>query len=346
MPDLYPLARKLLFTLDAETAHHTTLSMMSAAKSCGVLSLVAGPPLQLRQESRTVEVMGLKFPNRVGLAAGLDKAGTVVGAFGDVGFGHIEIGTVTPRPQSGNNKPRLFRLKEHHAVINRTGFNNPGIEGVLQNLKHSRKDFAGILGINIGKNKDTPNEDYLEDYLTCFEGVYGAADYVTANLSSPNTAGLRDLQSAETCSELIKRLQEKREELKTRFDNKHVPIVIKIAPDLSDDAIKSLAFTFSNSGVDGVITTNTTIDRDTVSRHPLADETGGLSGKPLTEKATEVLSLLRSEMNSEIPIIGSGGVMSGSDAKAKVDAGASLVQVYSGLIYSGPALVHKILEAL
>ena len=217
---------------------------------------------------------------------------------------------------------------------------------MLKNLEQSKQDFSGILGINIGKNKDTPNEDYLNDYLACFEGVYGAADYVTANLSSPNTAGLRDLQSADTCRELITRLQQKRDELEPEHGNKHVPIVIKIAPDLSEDAIKGLAAAFSESKVDGVITTNTTIDREAVSVHELASEAGGLSGAPLTAKATEILALLRSEMDPNIPIIGSGGVMSGTDAKAKIDAGASLVQVYSGLIYRGPALVKEILKTV
>ncbi len=346
MPDLYPLARKLLFAMDAEKAHHATLSMMSTAKNCGFLPFVTGSSYSPNPVESPIEVMGLKFPNRVGLAAGLDKAGTAVGAFGVVGFGHVEIGTVTPRPQPGNDKPRLFRLKEHHAIINRMGFNNPGIDGMLKNLEQSKQDFSGILGINIGKNKDTPNEDYLNDYLACFEGVYGAADYVTANLSSPNTAGLRDLQSADTCRELITRLQQKRDELEPEHGNKHVPIVIKIAPDLSEDAIKGLAAAFSESKVDGVITTNTTIDREAVSVHELASEAGGLSGAPLTAKATEILALLRSEMDPNIPIIGSGGVMSGTDAKAKIDAGASLVQVYSGLIYRGPALVKEILKTI
>jgi len=346
MPDLYPLARKFLFAMDAEKAHHVILSMMSTAKNCGFLLLVTGSGHSPNPVESTIEVMGLKFPNRVGLAAGLDKAGTAVGAFGVVGFGHVEIGTVTPRPQLGNDKPRLFRLKEHHAIINRMGFNNPGVDGLLKNLEQSKQDFSGILGINIGKNKDTPNEDYLDDYLSCFEEVYGAADYVTANLSSPNTAGLRDLQSADTCRELINRLQEKREELKPKHNNKNVPIVIKIAPDLSEDAVKGLAAAFSNSKVDGVITTNTTIDRKAVSGHELAEEAGGLSGAPLTEKATEILALLRSEMDPDIPIIGSGGVMSGADAKAKLDAGAALVQVYSGLIYRGPALIREILDAI
>ncbi|MEX2581027.1 MAG: quinone-dependent dihydroorotate dehydrogenase [Verrucomicrobiales bacterium] len=339
MPDLYPIARPLLFAMDAETAHHATLFAMRAADSLGLLSIVAGPV-----RSKRIELMGLEFPNRVGLAAGLDKAGTAVGAFGHLGFGHVEIGTVTPRPQPGNEKPRLFRLKSHRAIVNRMGFNNPGVDGLLENLRRSKKNFRGVLGINIGKNFDTPNERAADDYLACFEGVYAEADYVTANLSSPNTKGLRDLQNDASCRELVLRLQERRESLKPTHGGKHVPIVIKIAPDLTDDQVRSLAAVFNETGVDGVITTNTTVARDAVSDHPLAGEAGGLSGAPLTGKATEILGLLRSEMDAAIPIIGSGGVMSAADARAKFDAGAALVQVYTGLVYRGPALVREIAE--
>lgn len=342
MPDLYPLARRLLFAMDAESAHHATLAMMRSADSLGVLRALTGSGRALDPVPSPVECMGLSFPNRVGLAAGLDKAGAAVHAFGELGFGHVEIGTVTPRPQPGNEKPRLFRLKEHEAVINRMGFNNPGVAGLLENLARSRKKFRGVLGINIGKNFDTPNEEAIRDYLLCFEGVYAAADYVTANLSSPNTKGLRDLQNAETCGDLIRRLQAKRSELQTERGGKYVPIVIKIAPDLSEEAIIALAGVFNETGVDGVITTNTTIDRDAVAGHALAGEGGGLSGAPLTDKSTGVLRLLRREMDAAIPVIGSGGVMSADDAKAKFDAGAALVQVYTGLIYRGPKLVSEI----
>lgn len=344
MADLYPLVRKILFSLDAETAHHATLTGMKVADGLGVLGCLTGRCKSGYDSESAVEVMGLTFPNRVGLAAGLDKKGEAVSAFGSLGFGHVEIGTVTPRPQPGNEKPRLFRLKQHEAIINRMGFNNPGIEGMLENLTRSRKGFSGVLGINIGKNFDTPNEDFLDDYLACFEGVYGQADYITANLSSPNTKGLRDLQSADTCCTLIERLQEKRAEIQDSHGGKKVPIVIKIAPDLADDAIKALAAVFSETGVDGVITTNTTIERDAVAGHPRAEEAGGLSGAPLTEHSTQILALLRSEMEDSIPIIGSGGVMSAADARAKFDAGAALVQVYTGLVYHGPALVREIAE--
>lgn len=340
MPNLYPIARRILFSLSAEGAHHLTLSGMKSAHAMGLLPALAGA--QKTRPSHPVKVMGLSFPNRIGLAAGLDKKGEAVGAFGALGFGHVEIGTVTPRPQPGNEKPRLFRLKEHHAIINRMGFNNPGVEELLENVKHSRNGFDGILGINVGKNFDTPNEEFLSDYLDCFEAVYGAADYVTANLSSPNTKGLRDLQSADTCRELIVKMQEKREEMRPKHGNKNVPIVIKIAPDLSEDSVKGLAHVFSETQVDGVITTNTTIERDAVSGHALAEEAGGLSGAPLTEHSTQILALLRSEMDVSIPIIGSGGVMSPADAQAKFDAGAALVQVYTGLVYRGPELVNEI----
>ncbi len=345
MPDLYPFARRLLFAMDAEKAHHVTLSMMRAADSLGLLRLLTGSgPASDPLSSSAVELMGLKFPNRVGLAAGLDKTGSAVHAFGELGFGHVEIGTVTPRPQPGNDKPRLFRLKEHEAIINRMGFNNPGIVGMLGNLARSRKDFRGVLGINIGKNATTPNEEAIRDYLLCFEGVYTSADYVTANLSSPNTKGLRDLQNAETCRDLIRQLQAKRVELQAASGGKYVPIVIKIAPDLSDEAIIALAGVFNETGIDGVITTNTTIARDAVADHSLAGEAGGLSGAPLTTKSTQVLQLLRRELNDTIPLIGSGGVMTADDAKAKFDAGAALVQVYTGLVYKGPRLISEIAE--
>lgn len=342
MPDPYPLARSLLFSLDAEKAHHLTLAMMRAADATGLLGCLTGSGRALDPAGAAVEVMGLKFPNRVGLAAGLDKTGSAVHAFGEIGFGHVEIGTVTPRPQPGNEKPRLFRLKDREAIINRMGFNNPGVEDLLVNLSYSRKDFRGVLGINIGKNAVTPNEEAINDYLLCLEGVYGAADYVTANLSSPNTKGLRDLQNAATCRELILRLQAKREEVKPDHGGKHAPLVIKIAPDLSDEAIGDLARVFSETRIDGVIATNTTISREAVSGHALANEAGGLSGAPLAKASTAVLARLRRELDPAIPVIGSGGVMSAADARAKFDAGAALVQVYTGLVYRGPRLVREI----
>ncbi len=342
MPDLYPLARRLLFAMDAETAHHATLAVMRAADALGVLGALTGSGGRPDPPAPPVELMGLRFPNRVGLAAGLDKAGTAVHAFGELGFGHVEIGTVTPRPQPGNPRPRLFRLRDREAIINRMGFNNPGVAGLLANLARSRKNFPGVLGINIGKNFDTPNEEAVRDYLLALEGVYGAADYVTANLSSPNTKGLRDLQNTATCRELVWRLQERRETLQSEHGGRRAPLVIKIAPDLSDEAIAGLAAVFNETRIDGVIATNTTIDREAVSGHPLAGEAGGLSGAPLAGRSTAVLARLRADLDPAIPLIGSGGVMDAAAAKAKFEAGAALVQVYTGLIYRGPNLVREI----
>ncbi len=344
MPDFYKLARKVLFRLDAETAHHLTLDGMRWAERLRLLGPLTGSAPAA--ESGGVDVMGLTFPNRVGLAAGLDKAGVAVDAFGTLGFGHVEVGTVTPRPQPGNEQPRLFRLVEHEAIINRMGFNNPGVEALLANVARSRRRFRGVLGINIGKNFDTPNERALDDYLAGFRGVYGSADYVAVNLSSPNTKGLRDLQNVETCRELIRVLQAARDELAPAFDHRRVPIAIKIAPDLGDEQIRDLAGVFSETGIDGVIATNTTIDRKAVAGHPRAVEAGGLSGAPVRERSTEVIRVLRRELDQRIPIIGVGGILSGADALEKIEAGADLVQIYSGLIYRGPALVREVLEAL
>lgn len=341
MPDPYSIVRPLLFRLDAERAHHLSLAALRRAESLGLLGLLV-PGGGKGKPAPPVRLMGLDFPNRVGLAAGLDKAGEAVAAFGRLGFGHVEIGTVTPRSQPGNATPRLFRLKEESAIINRMGFNNPGVPGLLANLARSRRGFPGVLGINIGKNFDTPNERAAEDYLLCLEGVYGAADYVTANLSSPNTKGLRDLQNADSCRDLVLRLQERRESLVPLHGGKRVPLVIKVAPDLSDEAIASLAQVFNETRIDGVIATNTTIDRAAVAGHPHAAETGGLSGAPLTSRSTEVLRRLRADLDPDIPLIGSGGVMTAEDAKAKFEAGAALVQVYTGLVYRGPRLVREI----
>jgi dihydroorotate dehydrogenase len=345
MPDFYPVARKILFRLDAETAHHVALKAVSLAHEMSLLKMLTGHLAPADLASAGIELMGLRFPNKVGLAAGLDKGGIAVDALGHLGFGHIEVGTVTPRAQPGNPRPRLFRLLEHDAIINRMGFNNPGTQGLLKNLDRSSRTyrpFQGILGINIGKNFDTPIENANEDYLKAFEAVYERADYITANLSSPNTAGLRDLQSAETCRGLIKVLQEKRKQLIDQYAGKKVPLVIKIAPDLDNESIKALANVLNETGIDGVIATNTTVSRSEVSGHHLSDETGGLSGAPLTLRATGILKKLRSSLDPRIPIIASGGVMSVDDAEVKLSAGAALVQVYTGLIYHGPKLVREI----
>lgn len=341
MPNFYKLARKVLFSLKPETAHRITLNGANLANQFGLLTLLTGKA----PDASPVEVMGLQFPNRVGLAAGMDKSGKAVASFGALGFGHVEIGTITPRAQPGNEQPRLFRLLEHEAIINRMGFNNPGMEAVLANLEKSRRGFHGVVGINIGKNFDTSNENALDDYLSCFRQAYAAADYIAINLSSPNTKGLRDLQAADTTRQLIKALQKEREKMAGDHNNRIVPIAIKIAPDLSDEHIKDLAVVFNETQIDGVIATNTTIDRQAVSGHPLANETGGLSGRPVTQRSTEVIKQLHGELHPTIPIIGVGGIFTAQDAKDKLEAGASLVQLYTGLIYQGPNLIHEIINS-
>ena len=336
----YPLARKLLFKLDAERAHHWSLAGLRTAERLGILEGLAGGS----GPDTPVECMGLTFPNRVGLAAGLDKEGNAIDAFGRLGFGFVEIGTITPRPQDGNPKPRLFRLLDHEAIINRMGFNNPGIEGGVANVRKS-KSYRGVIGFNIGKNKDTPNEQATDDYLTCLRGAWPVADYIAVNLSSPNTPGLRDLQAADSAARLLARLQEERETL-TRKHGRKVPLALKVAPDLDDDEIKALSQVFLDHGLDALIATNTTIARDAVADHPLHDEAGGLSGAPLTTHATEVIGAFHAELGNKIPIIGVGGIMSADDAQAKLVAGATLIQLYTGFIYRGPGLIHDILNSL
>lgn len=337
---LYPLARSGLFRLDAETAHHLSMTGLRLAEKLGVLDL-AGQP-----ESREVpiELMGLKFPNRVGLAAGLDKEGNTIDALGQLGFGSIEIGTITPRPQAGNPKPRLFRLIDHEAIINRMGFNNPGIDEGVRNVRLA-KSFRGIIGFNIGKNKDTPNENAADDYLSCLREAYPVADYVAVNLSSPNTPGLRDLQGPETSARLLDTLKREQQRLASEH-GKQVPLLFKIAPDLDEIQIRDLSEVFLNGGLDGVIATNTTLDRDKVSNHPRGQEAGGLSGKPVFEKSTEALRCFSNHLGTRIPIIGVGGISSLADAKAKIAAGASLVQIYTAFVYQGPRLVRELAEGL
>ncbi len=333
----YALAKPLLFRLDPEKAHHLTLAGMNLAHRMNLLKPLVGGPLL--GSPRTV--MGLQFPNILGLAAGMDKSGIAVDSFGDLGFGHVEVGTVTPRPQSGNPKTRLFRLPEHEALINRMGFNNPGMEAVLHNLEN-RRTFRGILGINLGKNFDTPNEQATDDYLRGLRAAYSVADYIVINLSSPNTKGLRDLQATASCQRLISELHRERETLReaTGFDR---PIAVKLAPDLTDDQTKDLAEMLSRIKVDAVIATNTTLDRALVAGHRLAEEAGGLSGGPLKDRSLECLQLWRSELDPEIPVISVGGIMNGQIARERMEAGAALLQVYSGLVYRGPSLVREIL---
>lgn len=337
---LYPLARAGLFKLDAEEAHHLSLASLRLAEKSGTLRLL------YREEEfvAPVEVMGLRFPNRVGLAAGLDKEGNTIDALGRLGFGFVEIGTITPRPQAGNPKPRLFRLIPHEAIINRMGFNNPGIEAGVANVRTSRS-FGGIVGFNIGKNKDTPNEKAADDYLECLRKAYPVADYIAVNLSSPNTPGLRDLQGAEASARLLETLKKAQQELAAEH-GKQVPLLFKVAPDLDEPQIRDLSQVFLNGGLDGLIATNTTLDRDRVAGHPRAGEAGGLSGRPVLEKSTATLEIFAQDLGGRIPIIGVGGISSLADAKAKLAAGATLVQIYTSFIYQGPKLVRVLARGL
>ena len=291
-----------------------------------------------------VKVFGLEFPNPVGLAAGLDKNGACIDALLGLGFGFVEVGTVTPLPQPGNPKPRMFRLASNNAIINRMGFNSLGVDVLVRNVERARRR-TGLLGINIGKNKDTPNHLAGLDYVLCLRKVYALADYVAVNISSPNTAGLRELQEEQALRRLVSQLREEQEKL-AAVHGKHVPLLVKIAPDLNDNDIDAAARVLGDLHVDGVIATNTTISRDGVAGSPLAEETGGLSGEPLMAQSTTVLRMLRTRLPDSIPLIGVGGIFHGADAATKQTAGASLVQLYSGLIYRGPTLITDCVEAL
>jgi len=335
---MYTFARPLLMMLDAERAHDLALSSLSAMYRMGLNPLVAQ-----RSKPLPVKLWGIEFPNPVGLAAGMDKNGQHIDALGALGFGYIEIGTTTPRPQEGNPKPRMFRLPRHGALINRLGFNNLGVNALLVNVERSR--YRGVLGINIGKNKDTPNERAFEDYLYCLERVYPVASYITVNISSPNTAGLRDLQGADELHRLLGQLRDAQERLANQH-RRRTPILIKIAPDLSDPQIQRMGLILAAARVDGVIATNTTLDRLPVKGHRNANEAGGLSGKPLYGRSTAVLRHLRSNLPDSIPVIGVGGIHSGADAVGKTTAGAALVQIYTGFVYRGPALIRECVEAI
>jgi dihydroorotate dehydrogenase len=340
VPDAYSIARSLLFQLDAESAHHLSLRGLRLAEKVGALKLM----FPEEEFLAPVEAMGLRFPNRVGLAAGLDKEGNTIDALGRLGFGFVEIGTITPRPQAGNPKPRLFRLVEHEAIINRMGFNNPGIEAGVENVRRS-KHFDGVIGFNIGKNKDTPNENAADDYLACLRAAYPVADYIAVNLSSPNTPGLRDLQSEEASARLLERLKKEQAALEKEH-GKHVPLLFKVAPDLDPPHVSSLARVFLEGGLDGLIATNTTLAREAVAGHPRAHEAGGLSGRPLTQRSTEIIRAFAGEFGGRIPIIGVGGISCAQDAVDKIMAGASLVQIYSAFIFQGPRLVTDCARAL
>ena len=338
----YGLARPFLFGIDPEHAHELTL---------GSIAKLQNTPAQcLWQQPRTadpVAVAGLRFPNRIGLAAGLDKDGRCIDGLGAMGFGFIEVGTVTPKAQPGNPKPRMFRLPQADALINRLGFNNEGLDAFVANVKraHSFRAGGGIVGLNIGKNAATPIEHAADDYLLGLTGVYPHADYVTVNISSPNTKNLRALQSDEALDALLSTLQSRKVEL-ARQHGRKVPMFVKIAPDLDEAQVAVIAATLHNNGIDGVVATNTTIARDAVLGLPHADEAGGLSGRPVFEASNRVVRLLRAALGPGFPIIGVGGVLSGADAVAKIAAGADLVQIYTGLIYKGPALVTDAARAV
>jgi dihydroorotate dehydrogenase len=339
---LYNFARSILYSLDPEVAHDLTLTQLQRAYALGLTRFVCKsvPALPVR-------VMGLEFPNPVGLAAGMDKNGDHIDALGSFGFGFIEAGTVTPRPQPGNPKPRIFRLIPAQGVINRMGFNNAGVDRLVANVERQRtfRRRGGIVGLNIGKNADTPIERALDDYRIGLQKVYAHADYVAVNISSPNTRDLRALQGAKELTGLLAGLRDERKRLEDR-DGRRVPLAVKIAPDLDDAAIPVVADTLVEHGVDAVIATNTTIARDRVKGLLHAEETGGLSGRPLTERATAVIDLLHRHLKGTLPIIGVGGIMNGADAVEKMQSGAALVQVYTGFIYSGPDIVTDCVEAI
>lgn len=330
---MYDYLRPLLFKLDAEKAHRMTLYWLGVAQRSGFSRWLANVP-----EDLPTTVFGITFPNPVGLAAGLDKNAEHLEALNALGFGFIEVGTVTPLPQPGNPKPRMFRLPRHEAIINRLGFNNGGVDALVGNVQ--RSSYRGVLGINIGKNKDTANEKAVNDYLICLKKVYEHASYVTVNISSPNTQGLRDLQQEATLYKFISLLRAAQEQLGSQH-GKRKPMLLKIAPDLSEAELDAIAEVLLRTGIDGVICTNTTIDHASVSDNPHGDQAGGLSGKPLFAHSTAVLAGMHKRLQGRIPLVGVGGVLEGSDAAEKLDAGASLVQVYSGLIYRGPHLVGE-----
>jgi dihydroorotate dehydrogenase len=334
---LYSLIRPALFSLDPEDAHRFTLAGLDAAQRLGLLGLLP------RAAGKPVQMMGIDFPNPVGLAAGMDKDGAHIAALAALGFGFLEIGTVTPRPQAGNPQPRLFRLPKAEAIINRMGFNNLGVDNLVRNVQASA--YRGVLGINIGKNKDTPNDHAVDDYLACLDKVYAHASYVAVNISSPNTQNLRELQKDEALDALLSAIKLRQSELAQRH-GKHVPVALKIAPDLDDAQIAAIAALLMMHRIDAVIATNTTIARDAVAGLPNAEETGGLSGAPVRAASTRVIRELARHLQNEVPIIGVGGILSGADAQEKIAAGASLVQLYSGLIYRGPELVRECVEAL
>lgn len=331
------LIRPCIFKLDPENAHNLIMKSMKIASSSSILTSLVSQKVP----SRPCKVMGIDFPNPVGLAAGLDKDGEAIDAFGSLGFGFLEVGTVTPKPQPGNPKPRLFRVIPAEGIINRMGFNNLGVDNLIENVKKSRYD--GVLGINIGKNKVTPIENSVDDYLYCLEKVYDYASYVTVNISSPNTPNLRTLQLGESLENLVKSLKAKQADCAKRY-GKYVPLVVKIAPDLTDDEITNICNIFLKYEVDGIIATNTTLERQMINDMPHVTEAGGLSGRPVFNKSTEVLKKINQIINNQIPIIGVGGIDSPLAAREKLNNGASLIQIYSSFIYKGPKIIQEIVK--
>jgi dihydroorotate dehydrogenase len=334
----YSAIRKVLFKFDPEVIHELTIKGFKATGSTPLNNFY-----KQKVANKPVEVMGITFPNPVGLAAGLDKNGECINAFDAIGFGFVEIGTVTPKPQPGNEKPRIFRLPEANAIINRMGFNNKGVDYLVDQVVKAK--FKGVLGINIGKNKDTPDENAKDDYIICMRKVYDHATYITINISSPNTPGLRSLQYGEALNELLSALKTE-QKLLAEQHGKYVPLAVKIAPDLTEEEVLSIAECLVSNEIDGVIATNTTLARDGVETLEHGNEQGGLSGLPVKEKSTKVIGLLAKALDGKLPIIGVGGIASGQDAADKIAAGAKLVQVYTGFIYEGPDLVKDIVNSL
>ncbi|WP_158969066.1 quinone-dependent dihydroorotate dehydrogenase [Paraglaciecola sp. L3A3] len=333
---MYSVIQKLLFTQDAEWSHDFSINWLRRTQH-NFLNCIYKQDIP----DKPVEVFGITFKNPVGLAAGLDKNGECIDAFSAMGFGFIEIGTVTPKPQPGNEKPRMFRLPEGQAIINRMGFNNKGVDNLVDNVKRAK--YTGVLGINIGKNKDTPEENALDDYLICLNKVYQYASYVTVNISSPNTPGLRNLQHGKALETLLAGLKNEQNILQIKH-KKYVPILVKIAPDLTDEEIINTCDCLINSGIDGVIATNTTLDRDQVKGQQYANEAGGLSGAVLTAKSQAVVSKINDHIAGRMPVIGVGGIHSGSTAKDRINSGSKLIQIYSSLIYKGPKLIKEIVD--
>ncbi|MFT5839907.1 MAG: dihydroorotate dehydrogenase [Flavobacteriales bacterium] len=335
---MYPLIQKILFTQDAEWSHDFTINWLKRTQN-SLLNFVYKQNLA----DKPIQALGLTFKNPLGLAAGLDKNGECIDAFAAMGFGFIEIGTVTPKPQEGNAKPRMFRLPEGQAIINRMGFNNKGVDNLIENVKKSK--YSGILGINIGKNKDTPDEQALNDYLICLRKVYDYASYITVNISSPNTPGLRNLQHGDALDKLLSGLKVEQKLLETQY-TKYVPILVKIAPDLNDQEIVDMCDSLIKAGIDGVIATNTTLDRSEIMGQQYADEMGGLSGAILASKSQAVTEKVVKEIAGRITVIGVGGIHSAESAKARIASGSTLIQLYTSLIYQGPKVIKEIVEAI